>query len=87
VTAVRPRPAASPVPRPSHRPHLPHQRQRFHRPHVPHSPRVGPLARQFLAGASVPTTWNIAFWAFPAEESSPDDQPSRPRADCATSCR
>ena len=87
VTAVRPRPAATPVPQPSHRPHLPHQRQPFHRPHLPHSPRVGPLARQFLAGARVPTAWNIVFWTFPAEEPSPDDQPARPRADCATSCR
>ena len=87
VTAVRPRPAATPVPQPSHRPHLPHQRQPFHRPHLPHSPRVGPLARQFLAGACVPTAWNVAFWTFPAEEPSPDDQPSRSRADCATSCR
>ena len=81
------RPAATPVSRPSHRPHLPHQRQPFHRPHLPHSPRMGPLARQFLAGASVPAAWNMAFWAFPAGEPSPDDQPSRPRADCAASCR
>ena len=88
--AVRLEPSASPElvgPQPSHRPRLPHQRQPFHRPHLPHSPRVGPLARQFLAGASVPAAWNIAFRAVPAEEPSPDDQPSRSRADCATFCR
>ena len=87
VTAIHPRPAATPVPRPSHRPQLPHQRRPFHRPHRPRSPRVGPLTREFLAGASVPAVWNLAFWAFPAGDTSPDDQPSRPRADCATSCR
>ena len=76
VLAARPEPVLAARPEPV-----------SHRPHLPHSPRVGPLARQFLAGASVPTAWNIALWAFPAEEPGPGDQPSRPRADCATSCR
>jgi len=67
--AVRLEPSASPElvgPQPSHRPRLPHQRQPFHRPHLPHSPRMGPLARQFLAGACIPAAGNIAFWTFPA---------------------
>jgi fucose 4-O-acetylase-like acetyltransferase len=87
VTAVGPRPAVAPAPQPSHRPHLPHQPQPSHRPHRPHSPRVGPLARQLLAGACAPAAWNMAFWAVPAEKPSPGGQPSRPRADCATPCR
>ncbi len=58
-----------------------------HRPHLPHAPRVGPLAWQLLAGACAPTAWNMAFWVPPAGEPRPGDQPSRPRADCATSSR
>ena len=37
----------------------------------PRAPRVRSLARQFLAGASIPAAGNITFWTFPVWEFGP----------------
>jgi drug/metabolite transporter (DMT)-like permease len=49
-------------------------------PRERHAPRVGPLARQFLAGACLPAAGNITFWTFPVWNRTDDRTHSLPPA-------
>ena len=62
--AARPDPARrpEPAPRDSARPDPASVAAGARRPHAP---RIGPLARRFMAGACIPAAGNITFWTFP----------------------